>query len=145
MRKLAIALVLVASIAAVIGLGACGSSRSSSACIILANGGRKLCGKEAAVWCKSTEGLRQTSGELVGNESTLGQSVKESKRACESVGVDVGLLHAEEGRAREAKEHQKIEEAEHTKEIHEAEPKLHKEISKTEQEYMREHHAHSII
>lgn len=157
MRKLAIALVMAASIAAAVGLAACGGSGSSSACIILANGGRKLCGQEAVAWCHSTKAIRQTSSELASDDSAIGKSIKESEESCRTIGIRVEPIGTKlEGAAerpererqelseREAKTHREAEEAEHAREVHEAEPRLHKEINKTEQEYMREHHAHGI-
>ena len=51
------------AIVMVLGVG-CGGSDD---CIILANGGNKLCGDDAAAWCNSTDALRDVAGEISAN------------------------------------------------------------------------------
>jgi hypothetical protein len=44
-------------------------NHSRADCIILANGGRKLCGSDAAAWCDSTDGLRQLAGDQASQDA----------------------------------------------------------------------------
>lgn len=36
-----------------------GGSGSSAPCMVLANGGNRVCGADAAAWCRATDGIRQ--------------------------------------------------------------------------------------
>lgn len=75
MRKTILgALVLPAALALLPGCG------GSSNCIILANGGRKLCGDEAKAWCDSTDSLREKTG-----DPTIDASLDDSIQACKDV------------------------------------------------------------
>lgn len=53
----------------------------SSQCIVLANGGNKLCGEDAAVWCKSTNAIREVNR----GSGPLGNSVEESQKLCKRI------------------------------------------------------------
>lgn len=60
------------------GGGGCGINRDSSSttqsseqCIILANGGNKLCGADAEAWCDSTDAIRDSAGDAL-NDPTYG-------------------------------------------------------------------------
>lgn len=55
-------IVLAALAAAVLPLTACGGSsdnHASASCMILTEGGNKLCGEDAKVWCNSTDTIRE--------------------------------------------------------------------------------------
>lgn len=62
---------------------ACGGSED---CIVLANGGNKLCGSDAAAWCESTDGIRDTANTLdPGNAD-----VRESQSVCDDLNEKYG-------------------------------------------------------
>ena len=61
MRALLVALVLAAS--AVAGCSGGPLASESEDCIVLAMGGNKLCGEDAAAWCSSTDSLRETASD----------------------------------------------------------------------------------
>jgi hypothetical protein len=67
------------AIVSVLGVG-CGSSDD---CIILANGGNKLCGDDAAAWCNSTDALRDVAGEI--SDRRLAEANANSQAACDEI------------------------------------------------------------
>lgn len=74
--------------------GGSGSSSGSSSdlpadCIVLANGGNKLCGDTAKAWCTSTDDTRRASLELA-QDADLGDpqtaaSIQESQSYCDAL------------------------------------------------------------
>jgi hypothetical protein len=77
-KKAAGCLVIPVLAAVAMLLSSCGSSE----CVILANGGRKLCGSDAAAWCRSTDALREGHAGLSLNFS---MQIEEAQRLCEKV------------------------------------------------------------
>jgi hypothetical protein len=76
-RKLLLAIsVAGAVLAAAVALSGCGGS---GPCIILALGGNKLCGSDAAAWCRTTDSLRAEAISL-GNTSDQG-----AQQTCNSI------------------------------------------------------------
>jgi len=64
---------------AISGCAASDQAGLTGDCIILANGGNKLCGEDAKAWCASTDDLRQ-------GEPTLGvEADTESQAVCDSL------------------------------------------------------------
>jgi hypothetical protein len=57
------------------------NSVTASQCIVLANGGRKLCGEEAAAWCKSTNAIRESAQ----GSGAINESIKESQKLCKKI------------------------------------------------------------
>jgi hypothetical protein len=76
-RSLFAAAVAAGALAALPGCG------SSSDCIILANGGNKLCGDDAAAWCDSTDAGRNAVSGL--GSSEVDASMRDSQDACDSI------------------------------------------------------------
>jgi hypothetical protein len=76
-----IAVVTIAVIIAVFA-GGCGSSDD---CIVLANGGNKLCGENAAAWCDSTDTLRDTRGFTQYLTQAQRDAVTESQMTCDEI------------------------------------------------------------
>lgn len=72
MRALVVALALAAPVA----LAGCSAEELAGGnCIILANGGNKLCGEDAKAWCDSTEEFRQGDPEFGIEPDTESQKV----------------------------------------------------------------------
>lgn len=75
--------------AGVVAGAGCGSSGSGApaedggACIVLANGGNKLCGGDARAWCDSTDAIRGASGDT--GDLGLDATVDESQRVCDDL------------------------------------------------------------
>ena len=64
------------TLAAVVALSAIGCGDAD--CIILVNGGNKLCGDDAKAWCDSTDSLRSAASGLGGNTG-------DSQNACDAM------------------------------------------------------------
>lgn len=65
MRATIAVLVAAAAIAAgTAGCGAVDQLTGNETCIVLAMGGNKLCGADAAAWCRSTDSIRATADQL---------------------------------------------------------------------------------
>jgi hypothetical protein len=69
-----------AVIAVALGIGACAETDEAAGnCIILANGGNKLCGADAATWCDTTDEFRE-------GDPALGlKGDNESQAACDQI------------------------------------------------------------
>lgn len=65
---------------ALAGAGCSSSELAGEDCIILANGGNKLCGQDAKAWCDSTDALRQGDPALGIPSDTRSQAVCDSLR-----------------------------------------------------------------
>lgn len=72
-------LIAIGATAGVLALSACGSEK----CIVLANGGNKLCGDEAAAWCDSTDAIRNSTGNT--GDPMTDQTVRDSQAACDEI------------------------------------------------------------
>lgn len=59
-------------------LSGCGGSQD---CIVLALGGNKLCGSDAAAWCRSTDAIRQQA-------RALGSNDQSSEETCQQIEQD---------------------------------------------------------
>jgi len=57
------------------------SSCGSDECVILVNGGRRLCGSEAVAWCEGSEEIRKSVGGL----TSLSNEVKKTEELCEKI------------------------------------------------------------
>lgn len=84
MRKILTLIITGAALA--VALPACGSQED---CIVLANGGNKLCGEEAKAWCSSTDSIRNV-GQTAADDSTFGDqgisdSISESQAMCDQI------------------------------------------------------------
>lgn len=68
-------------LAAAIALAGCGSDQ----CIVLANGGNKLCGEDAAAWCDSTDAVRDTTGfgQYISEQDK--QAISDSQQTCDDI------------------------------------------------------------
>lgn len=65
-------------VAAGVVFGGCAASDNAGItgdCIILANGGNKLCGEDAKAWCQTTEKLREGDAALGIEADTESQAV----------------------------------------------------------------------
>lgn len=81
MRALLIAAVLAAG-----SLSACSADELAGGdCIILTNGGNKLCGEDAKVWCDSSDNLRDTTGMEDYLSFSDKQTIAESQAACDEI------------------------------------------------------------
>lgn len=58
--------------------------KADEPCIILAAGGNKLCGSDAAAWCRSTDGIRQSASGL-SSDPTTSSSLSQSESDCSSI------------------------------------------------------------
>jgi hypothetical protein len=76
-----IAVITITVIIAVFA-GGCGGSDD---CIVLANGGNKLCGQNAAAWCDSTDTLRDTRGISQYLTQAQRDAVAESQMTCDEI------------------------------------------------------------
>jgi hypothetical protein len=76
-----------------VALPACGGSGSvDKPCIILADGGNKLCGDDAVTWCDTTAGERKRALELAsdpefGDPSTASE-IRQAQADCKAIGGD---------------------------------------------------------
>lgn len=85
MRKYII--MIVVGIGLAVSLPACGSSEPKD-CIVLANGGNKLCGDEARAWCDSTDAIRHAGQDYTDGDSStteLSAAVDESQSICDRI------------------------------------------------------------
>jgi hypothetical protein len=70
---------LIAGVIAGSAAGCSAGELTGEKCIILANGGNKLCGDDAKAWCESTREFRQ-------GDPTLGiEGDSESQAVCDSL------------------------------------------------------------
>lgn len=72
-----------------IGIGAVAyvqhrAHKADEPCIILAAGGNKLCGSDAAAWCRSTDSIRQSASNL-SSDPTTSSSLSQSESDCSSI------------------------------------------------------------
>jgi hypothetical protein len=61
----------------VLALEGCGSNED---CIILANGGNKLCGDDARAWCDTTDSIRSAADGLSDDPT-----IDDSQAACDTI------------------------------------------------------------
>jgi len=74
---------LLATAFAAVAFSACGDQ-----CVILANGGNKLCGDDAKAWCDSTDSLRNAMDDPALDEFTdpsIDSSLDESQSVCDEI------------------------------------------------------------
>lgn len=85
-RKLVlVAVAFVASLAA----GCGGSTFGAQKCVILTNGGNKLCGDDARAWCDSSDAIRSTGLDMATDaefgDATSAASIRESQAVCDQI------------------------------------------------------------
>jgi hypothetical protein len=79
MKRVVIATIVAAGFAAA---GCAGDEQ----CIILANGGNKLCGADAAAWCDSTDSLREdATGTGYPSDDT---TIRDAQETCDEIRAD---------------------------------------------------------
>jgi uncharacterized membrane protein len=75
MKKVMVILAASAALAGVSGCSASSIGGGNEQCIVLALGGNKLCGADAATWCRTTDSIRKSSG----------QDMSDSQMTCDSL------------------------------------------------------------
>ena len=88
MRRVLLLALLGGALASTAGCGAMDEIAGQD-CIILANGGNKLCGDDAKTWCDTTDNVRKSAEEFAtdpefGDPGTA-SSVRDSQAACDAI------------------------------------------------------------
>ena len=86
MRKSIITLAVI--LGGAVALPGCSTAElTGQKCIVLANGGNKLCGNDAKAWCESTDSIRSGAQDLQNEygDGSIDTSISESQSLCDDI------------------------------------------------------------